>query len=368
MNRTLLVVLAAVLTAAGAPAQERVRPEPASASAPKAVSTEPLVHEIELNAPVEKVWDVFATPEGWKLWGVAKVEVDFRVGGTVKTHYSPQGVIGDEGTIHNQIIAFEPMRMVAFRIAQPPKGFPFPNSWQSTWTVATMTDLGAGRTKLRLAGCGYTADEESQRMRAFFEQGNAWSLNKMKQNLEKSLGAEGHEPQGPAASTRAPTGALDPIVVETTVRAIPADVWECWTTSRGMRSFLAEAKIDLRIGGPFEVYFGGPDVPPGQRGSEGCTILSYEPGRMISFSWNAPPQLAHARAQRTWVVVSIDPHGPHASKVTLKHYGFAEKAAEFPGHAQEWKDTRAYFMNAWPRVLEKLKHRFEPTDKVMNGG
>ena len=333
MNRTLLVVLAAVLTAAGAPAQERVRPEPASASAPTAVSTEPLVPEIELHAPVEKVWDVFATLEGWKLWGVAKVEVDFRVGGTVKTHYSPQGVIGDEGTIHNQIIAFEPMRMVAFRIAQPPKGFPFPNSWQSTWTVATMTDLGAGRTKLRLAGCGYTADEESQRMRAFFEQGNAWSLNKMKQNLEKSLGAEGHEPQGPAASTRAPTGALDPIVVETTVRAIPADVWECWTTSRGMRSFLAEAKIDLRIGGPFEVYFGGPDVPPGQRGSEGCTILSYEPGRMISFSWNAPPQLAHARAQRTWVVVSIDPHGPHASKVTLKHYGFAEKAAEFPGRS-----------------------------------
>jgi uncharacterized protein YndB with AHSA1/START domain len=283
---------------------------------------------------------------------VAKADVDFRVGGLVKTHYSKDGVIGDEGTIHNQIIAFEPLRVVAWRITKPPKGLPYPSAWKDTWSVATLTDLGGRRTKLRLAMCGYTAEEESQKMRAFFDQGNAWSLKKMKENLEKSLGTAEAGADRPAPSKQAaPTGELDPIVVETEVHATPSEVWKCWTTSAGMESFLTKANIDLRIGGPFELYFGGEDVPAGQRGSEGCTILSYEPERMLSFTWNAPPKFAHARGERTWVVVTIDPHGAHGTKVTLKQMGFAEKAAEFPANAQEWKDARAYFANAWPFVM-----------------
>ena len=48
--------------------------------------------------------------------------------------------------------------------------------------------------------------------------------------------------------------------------------------------------MDLRIGGPFELYFGGPDVPHDQRGSNGCQVLTYVPGEMLSFTWNAPPK------------------------------------------------------------------------------
>jgi len=365
MPRTALIVLAAALTASAAFAQENAaRPDPSKAAASITVNTAPIVHEIELNAPIEKVWEVFTTPEGWKLWGVAKAEIDLRVGGLIRTHYSPKGELVDDGAIHNQIIAYEPGRVFAWRIAKPPKNLPYQNAVKDVWSVATLTDLGDGRTRLRLAMCGSTADNESQKMRAFFDQGNAWSLKKMKDNLEKSLAttpaANAAVPAATPAKQATPANPLDPIILETTVKATPREVWECWTTSKGMESFLTRANIDLRIGGPFEIYFGGDDVPAGQRGSEGCTILSYEPEKMLSFTWNAPPKFGDLRARHTWVVLIIEPHGPHGSKVTLKHYGFAEQNAATSGHDADWKSLREYFANAWPTVLTALRQKYEP--------
>ena len=138
-------------------------------SAPVVADASPLVLEAVVNAPVAEVWKVFSTPEGFKRLGVAQCDMDFRIGGAIRTHYNPEGVLGDEGTIESEILAFEPERMIAFRVRKPPKDFPFSeDTWKGTWTVATFTDLGGGRTHVRLTGMGYTTAEESQTMRAFF--------------------------------------------------------------------------------------------------------------------------------------------------------------------------------------------------------
>src|SRR5262245_42497308 len=122
--RVQVLAMAGVLVMTGVCAAQE-RPEPAkSATAPAAVDTSPLVHEVELAVPVDRVYGVFATEEGWKQLGVAQCKMDFRVGGKVQSHYNPKGVLGDEGTIENTIIAFEPGRMVAWRISKPPAGFP----------------------------------------------------------------------------------------------------------------------------------------------------------------------------------------------------------------------------------------------------
>lgn len=130
------------------------------------------VNEGVVNAPPSEVWKVFSTPEGFKALGVAHADMNFRVGGLIRSHYKPEGVLGDEGTIQNRILAFEPQRMLAIRIDRPPKTFPFKNAWKDTWTVITLTDLGNGRTRVRIASMGYGSDEESQAMRRFFEAGN----------------------------------------------------------------------------------------------------------------------------------------------------------------------------------------------------
>jgi len=72
------------------------------------------VHEGVIDAPVAEVWKVFSTSEGYKALGVALADVDFRVGGTIRSRYRADGVLGDDETIENQIMAYEPLRMVAF--------------------------------------------------------------------------------------------------------------------------------------------------------------------------------------------------------------------------------------------------------------
>ena len=62
--------------------------------------------------------------------------------------------------------------------------------------------------------------------------------------------------------------------------------------------------IDLRIGGPYELYF-LPDQRRGWQGSEGCRILSYRPPEMLSFSWNFPPSIPEIRDEHTWVVLRL---------------------------------------------------------------
>lgn len=108
--------------------------------------------------------------------------------------------------------------------------------------------------------------------------------------------------------------------------------------------------IELRPGGAFELYFSDA-APEGSRGSETCTVLSYIPGEMLSFTWNAPPKFAHARGRHTWVVVRLEPAGPKETRLSLMHLGFAEQTAANPEHAGEWRQVRGYFQAAWGKVL-----------------
>jgi len=138
------------------------------------------------------------------------------------------------------------------------------------------------------------------------------------------------------------------------VNAPPAEAFAAWTTPEGMKGFLGvESSIDLRIGGPFELFFGrAAGAPVGEQGSEGCRILSYIPNEMLCFSWNAPPKFAAERQRRTWVVVTFAPEGAGKTKVRLRHLGFGESG--------DWPQVREYFDNAWEKVLGAMKARYEP--------
>jgi uncharacterized protein YndB with AHSA1/START domain len=142
---------------------------------------------------------------------------------------------------------------------------------------------------------------------------------------------------------------LTSIRYEATVTATAAQVFDAWTTPEGVKGFLGvDGHIELRVGGPFELFFGAAN-PPGSRGSEGCVFLSYVPDRMVSFTWNAPPHLKEERAKRTWVTVFLHDAGEGKTRVELIHAGFGEGGT--------WKDVQAYFDKAWPSVLRALATR-----------
>src|SRR5262245_16016583 len=54
-----------------------------------ALAAEPQVTEGFINASPSEVWRIFTTAEGYKQTGVASADVDFRIGGTIRTHYAP---------------------------------------------------------------------------------------------------------------------------------------------------------------------------------------------------------------------------------------------------------------------------------------
>jgi uncharacterized protein YndB with AHSA1/START domain len=156
-------------------------------SAPAFAQSAPsFVNEGNINAPVAAVWNVWTTGDGYKALGVALADVDLRIGGLIRSRYSATGVLGDEETIENRILAFEPQRMIAIRIERTPKSFPFKEAWKKTWTVITLTaDLGGTRTHIRIASMGYGTDEESMAMRKFFEAGNAETIETLQKHLGK---------------------------------------------------------------------------------------------------------------------------------------------------------------------------------------
>jgi len=139
-------------------------------------AAEPQVTEGFINAPVAQVWRIFTTSEGFKATGVAHADVDLRIGGAIRTHYDPKGSLGDDGTIVNEILAYEPERMLTIRIKQAPANFPYRNAMKHTWTVIYFTPSGE-MTHVRIVGLGYQDDPESLAMRKFFEQGNRQTLD-----------------------------------------------------------------------------------------------------------------------------------------------------------------------------------------------
>ena len=160
----------------------------ARAQAPAPADAVSFVNEGTVNAPIEDVWRVWSTSDGYKAVGVALADVDLRIGGMIRSRYSADGSLGNPQTIENEILAYEPPRMIAFRIHKTPAGFPFKDAWKHTWTVVTLTPLDGGRTQVRAASLGYGPDPESQAMRRFFERGNDQTLKALTSYFEGRRG------------------------------------------------------------------------------------------------------------------------------------------------------------------------------------
>ena len=75
--------------------------------------------------------------------------------------------------------------MISIRPTTFPKGFPFVEAAKHTWSVFYISPISKSRTKVTVVGLGYTDDEQSQKMRAFFAQGNKYSLDQLKNALTK---------------------------------------------------------------------------------------------------------------------------------------------------------------------------------------
>lgn len=147
-------------------------------------------------------------------------------------------------------------------------------------------------------------------------------------------------------------GAQERAVTKEVVVAAPiAAVWQAWTTREGIVSFLApDAQVEARVGGAFHIHF-DPLGAPGLKGADDMRFLALQAPTLLSFDWNAPPHLAQARQQRTFVIVRLRDLDGKTTQVNLTHIGW--------GDGGEWDLAYAYFDRAWGNVLTNLKKRFD---------
>ena len=147
------------------------------ASVSVAVTADPVVTEAVVNAPVEAVWKAWTTKAGLEAWLVGKTEIDLKVGGIWLTNYNKESNLIDDSTIQHTILALDPGHMLAFRTTKPPANFAYPGITQ-TWTVVYFESAGPGKTRVTARMFGFGEDEQSQKMRAFFEHGNKSEMDK----------------------------------------------------------------------------------------------------------------------------------------------------------------------------------------------
>jgi len=142
------------------------------------------------------------------------------------------------------------------------------------------------------------------------------------------------------------------ISYQISVPAAVSDVWDVWTTEEGARTFFAsDCKIELKPGGAYEMLF-NLDAPPGEQGGEGMIILALQPEKMLSFTWNSPPNLPNVRSEMTHVIIHLESKGPDETLVILNHDGW--------GEGGEWDQAYDYFTRAWGEiVLPRLRYRFK---------
>jgi len=133
--------------------------------------------------------------------------------------------------------------------------------------------------------------------------------------------------------------------------SIPApvhDVWEAFTTEKGLSSWLApDVVVDLKPGGDWLVKF------PGSTG--GGTIVSFVPEKEIVISALAPDRFPHVRAARTRAVFTFTAEGK-STLVLLTQTGWQS--------GPEWDAAYEYLAAGNAQILAMLHHRFVagPTD------
>ena len=138
------------------------------------------------------------------------------------------------------------------------------------------------------------------------------------------------------------------VQVHSMVKASIHEVWQAFTTSAGAQSFFApKARIDLALGGPYEIYFNPANEAQSTKGKR---VLSYEPETMLSFEWSAPPEVPAVNHANTWVVVRLMSNGPGETEVNISHLGY--------GSGPEWDKARKHFEQGWAELLERLQQRF----------
>lgn len=136
--------------------------------------------ETIVPASAEKVWRALTTTDGWKGWAAPVVAVDFRIGGTISTHYDANARIGSPGTIQLGIVNYLEKEMIALKVkltAQFPEKARAED--QNLQEIVQIIPIDSSQTKVVSSMVGWGNGKEWDEVYRFFAKGNESSYQQL---------------------------------------------------------------------------------------------------------------------------------------------------------------------------------------------
>ena len=153
MRATMLLLLSTMLTM---PAGARIRM---------------LTTEFEVNAPIEKVWNAWTTPDGIKTFVAPDSKVELGVDGAYEMYFLPEAKPGERGGEGMRILGLEPMRRFAFTWSAPP-AISYVRG-QRTMVILEFEKKDARRTLVRFTQLGWGEGASWDEAYEYFD--HAWN-------------------------------------------------------------------------------------------------------------------------------------------------------------------------------------------------
>ena len=142
-------------------------------------------------------------------------------------------------------------------------------------------------------------------------------------------------------------------VFEVNIEASVDDVWAAFTTTKGLKSWVAPlADIDFKVGGKWRANY-NKDGKLGDATTIENTILSFDPKRMLSLKATGFPdgfQFKDA-AKETWSVFYFTPVSEMKTKITVVGLGYND--------TEQSKKMRAFFETANKYSMDQLRAALE---------
>ena len=144
-----------------------------------------LIQDVTIRTSLEKAWDAYTTKAGWEGWVVPLAEVDFRVGGKIRTSYNADGRIGDDSTNTLWVVNYAPLRFLTLQ-AELSKNWPefMQEDYERLYNVIWFEQVDAEHVKITSYGSGYKDNEKYRGLMDFFIPANEATMVNLKTYLE----------------------------------------------------------------------------------------------------------------------------------------------------------------------------------------
>ncbi|NER18640.1 hypothetical protein [Spongiivirga citrea] len=144
-----------------------------------------LIQKFKVGASIDEIWKVFTTKNGWESVFVPLAEVDFKIGGTIKSSYNKNARIGDSTTIVNNIINFVPKKVITLQAELSPH-FPefMKQDAKDFYNIIYFSSIDNATIEVTSYGIGYKNTAKYKALLDFFIKGNESSYLNLINYLE----------------------------------------------------------------------------------------------------------------------------------------------------------------------------------------